>query len=63
MNTPSSLNGSKDGRPLLPQDILPDEAVSRLRFDEELNHYRRIDAAVAFIVLERHGLSSARGGR
>ena len=39
--------------PAVAQDILPDEAVSRLGFDKEPDLYRRIDAAVAFIVLER----------
>jgi hypothetical protein len=33
--------------------IVPDQAVSRLGFGEEPDQYRSIDAAVAFIVLER----------
>ena len=39
--------------PAFARDIDSDEAVSRLGFDKVLHHYRRIDAAVAFIVLER----------
>src|SRR5690349_12416750 len=40
--------------PVITQDILVDEAISRLGFDRKhLDPYRRIDAAVAFIVLER----------
>jgi hypothetical protein len=34
-------------------DIVVEEAISRLGFDKEPDLYRRIDAAVAFIVLER----------
>ena len=30
-----------------------DEAISRLGFSKQIDHYRRIDAAVAFIVLKR----------
>ena len=39
--------------PAVAEDILPDEAISRLGFDKAADLYRRIDAAVAFIVLER----------
>jgi hypothetical protein len=39
--------------PAVAQDIVVDEAIGRLGFDKQLDHYRRIDAAVAFIVLER----------
>jgi hypothetical protein len=39
--------------PTVAQDIVADEAISRLGFDKEPNVYRRIDATVAFIVLER----------
>ena len=39
--------------PTVDQDIVADEAINRLGFDKEPNLYRRIDAAVAFIVLER----------
>jgi hypothetical protein len=39
--------------PASAQDIVVDEAISRLGFDKEPGHYRLIDAAVAFIVLER----------
>ena len=39
--------------PAVAQDIVVDEAISRLGFDKETHLYRRIDAAVAFIVLER----------
>jgi hypothetical protein len=39
--------------PTVAQDIMAGEAISRLGFDKEPNVYRRIDAAVAFIVLER----------
>jgi hypothetical protein len=39
--------------PAFAQDIVVEEAVSRLGFDKQIDHYRRIDAAVAFIVLER----------
>ena len=39
--------------PAVARNILPDEAISRLGFDKEPGHYRLIDAAVAFIVLER----------
>jgi hypothetical protein len=39
--------------PAVAEDIPPDEAISRLGFDKETHFYRRIDAAVAFIVLER----------
>jgi hypothetical protein len=39
--------------PAVAQDIVPDEAISRLGFDKAPDFYRRIDAAVAFIVLER----------
>ena len=39
--------------PAIAQDIPPDEAISRLGFDKRADFYRRIDAAVAFTVLER----------
>jgi hypothetical protein len=39
--------------PTVAQDIVADEAISRLGVDEKRSIYRRIDAAVAFIVLER----------
>jgi len=39
--------------PAVAEDILPNEAISRLGFDKETHLYRRIDAAVAFIVLEQ----------
>ena len=39
--------------PVSAQDIVLDEVISRLGFDKEPGHYRLIDAAVAFIVLER----------
>jgi hypothetical protein len=39
--------------PAFAQDIVVEEAISRLGFDKEAHLYRRIDAAVAFIVLER----------
>ena len=39
--------------PAIAQDIVVDEAISRLGFDKQADLYRRIDAAVAFIVLER----------
>ena len=39
--------------PTFAQDIVVDDAISRLGFDKEPGHYRLIDAAVAFIVLER----------
>ena len=39
--------------PAVAQDIVVDEAISRLGFDKAADLYRRIDAAVAFIVLER----------
>jgi hypothetical protein len=39
--------------PTFAQDIVAEEAISRLGFDKKPSPYRRIDAAVAFIVLER----------
>ena len=39
--------------PAFAQDIVVEEAISRLGFDKEPGLYRRIDAAIAFIVLER----------
>ena len=39
--------------PATAQNIVVDEAIGRLGFDKEPGLYRRIDAAVAFIVLER----------
>ena len=38
-----------------PVFVQEDEAISRLGFDRAPDLYRRIDAAVAFIVLERAG--------
>ena len=35
------------------QDIVVEEAISRVGVDKKRSLYRRIDAAVAFIVLER----------
>jgi hypothetical protein len=39
--------------PALAEDIMVGEAISKLGFDNAPDLYRRIDAAVAFIVLER----------
>ena len=39
--------------PVSAQEIVVDEAISRLGFNKEPSHYRPIDAAVAFIVPER----------